>query len=553
MEKFRYGKREETIKLYDENPLKMYLPKDETIFKAVESEIKRYSSFSIKDRLFGKSLLVKPSYLANLIKFISKVNILINEGEIVEENVSKYNILRSFSLVGEGYKGGYGYDYTTAMPFGDSFDAVRRAVWFSLSGAIQDAYEKYSSKFGEIRKARREYDILSKEKKVIDIENDQSVEEELEKMDINLLVDRVIKVSKRMSRYSHIHDTPCSINLTRIVTYFINSEGTKIKMNDFYFYIKIGGLTFDSYGELEIFKAISRKRFDINFDQLEKCGEEVVNALKELINCERIEPGIYPVWMDGPMHAVIWHEGIGHLLERDPSSETFLGKIGKKIAPHFINVECDPTLKDGYGSYKYDDEGVPGQKVKLVENGILKGFLHSRLTAGKIGRSSNGHARAGIDENEVAQCPPPSPRMSNLVIKPTVRFSQRELHRKFMELVRKSGKKYGIYCKGYRSGAVEIESGKNEIHPLEVFKVYSSGKMERIKDAYIISTPHLLINKVVACGEMEKGTGGYCSGSSGVIPTDEFAPSAIFEGIEFAREHKRNERRPFLPKPKSKK
>jgi TldD protein len=209
-------------------------------------------------------------------------------------------------------------------------------------------------------------------------------------------------------------------------------------------------------------------------------------------------------------------------------------------------------LKNGYGSYKYDDEGVPGQKVKLVENGILKGFLHSRLTAGRIGKFSNGHARCGIEEDDL-EFLPPSPRMSNLVIKPTVRLSRGELNRKFVSLISKSPRKCGIYCRGFRGGSVEPESGKNEIYPLEVFRIRDNGVTERVKDAYIIGTPFLLINKIVACGEIEKGAGGYCSAESGRIPTDEIAPSAIFENVEFAREPKRNERRPFLPKPRKSK
>src|SRR3990172_6220537 len=76
----------------------------------------------------------------------------------------------------------------------------------------------------------------------------------------------------------------------------------------------------------------------------------------------------------------------------------FSGKLGKRILPPGTRVYDDPTLLELggrrlWGSYAFDDEGVAGSKVVLVEEGILKTFLMSRTPRKGLERS-NGHGRA---------------------------------------------------------------------------------------------------------------------------------------------------------------
>ena len=74
-------------------------------------------------------------------------------------------------------------------------------------------------------------------------------------------------------------------------------------------------------------------------------------------------------------------------------------KLGQKVASAIVNAVDDPALASGpgkaplYGSYKIDDEGVPAQRVSLIEHGVLKSLLMSRTPRKEIVHS-NGHARA---------------------------------------------------------------------------------------------------------------------------------------------------------------
>jgi hypothetical protein len=75
------------------------------------------------------------------------------------------------------------------------------------------------------------------------------------------------------------------------------------------------------------------------------------------------------------------------------------GAVGHRILPTFIDIIDDPLKRDFNGTqliggYEFDDEGVRAEKVKLVENGVLKNFCQSR-TPTKHSAKSNGHSMSG--------------------------------------------------------------------------------------------------------------------------------------------------------------
>jgi predicted Zn-dependent protease len=78
---------------------------------------------------------------------------------------------------------------------------------------------------------------------------------------------------------------------------------------------------------------------------------------------------------------------------------TLATKLKQKVAAPLLSAADDPTLGSGpgkaalFGAYRVDDEGVPAQRVPLVEHGVLQGLLMTRTPRKEIARS-NGHARA---------------------------------------------------------------------------------------------------------------------------------------------------------------
>ena len=91
------------------------------------------------------------------------------------------------------------------------------------------------------------------------------------------------------------------------------------------------------------------------------------------------------------------------------------------------------------GYFVYDDQGIRGKKVPLVQKGILKNFLLSR-TPVKGFANSNGHGRASNGRAPMA-------RMSNLIIRSENEFSKQELKNLLIQEIKKQNKDFGIIIK----------------------------------------------------------------------------------------------------------
>lgn len=109
------------------------------------------------------------------------------------------------------------------------------------------------------------------------------------------------------------------------------------------------------------------------------------------------------------------HEACGHALEADfimKGTSIFGGKFGKKVASELVTVIDDATMAGKFGTYAFDDEGTPGQKTILIENGILKGFLSDRYNAKLLNIPMSGNGRRENYKHK------PVPRMTNTIIAP---------------------------------------------------------------------------------------------------------------------------------------
>src|SRR3989339_322692 len=109
------------------------------------------------------------------------------------------------------------------------------------------------------------------------------------------------------------------------------------------------------------------------------------------------------------------HEACGHALEADfiyKGTSIYGNNIGKKVASELVTVIDDATIRGKYGTFNFDDEGTPGQKTILIENGILKGFMSDKYNAKLLGIKETGNGRR---ESYLSK---PIPRMTNTIIAP---------------------------------------------------------------------------------------------------------------------------------------
>ncbi len=109
---------------------------------------------------------------------------------------------------------------------------------------------------------------------------------------------------------------------------------------------------------------------------------------------------------------IISHENVGHPSEGDrimgreaaQAGESFWKnlEIGATVGSEYVSVSDDPTIIGSPGYYKYDDEGVPARKRKLMVKGTLNEPLLNRDYGARFNLESNAAARAdGYDREPI--------------------------------------------------------------------------------------------------------------------------------------------------------
>lgn len=125
--------------------------------------------------------------------------------------------------------------------------------------------------------------------------------------------------------------------------------------------------------------------------------------------------GTFTVIMDCPLTGVIAHEVLGHCLEGDAilkKNTVMHDKYHQKVGPEMLTLIDDPTLESGWGSYSYDDEGIPAQRKVLIKNGVVNEFITNSKAALKLGVRCTGGSRSQ------SYLYPPLIRMSDIFIEP---------------------------------------------------------------------------------------------------------------------------------------
>jgi TldD protein len=133
------------------------------------------------------------------------------------------------------------------------------------------------------------------------------------------------------------------------------------------------------------------------------------------LRAAKIPGGRMPVVLSSEAGGTMVHEAIGHGLEADLAlrgMSVYKDRLGERVGSPLVSIADDATLPGKRGSCGMDDEGTPGRRTVLVERGILKGFLHDRLSSMREGTAPTGNGRRESYRHK------PIPRMTNTLILP---------------------------------------------------------------------------------------------------------------------------------------
>jgi TldD protein len=217
---------------------------------------------------------------------------------------------------------------------------------------------------------------------------------------------------------------------------------------------------------------------------------------------------------------VLLHEAVGHGLEGDfnrKGTSAFAGRLGERVAAPGVTVVDDATIPDRRGSLAIDDEGTPGSRTVLIEDGILKGYMQDRMNARLMGMAPTGNGRRESFRHA------PMPRMTN-----TFMLAGRDDPAEIL-----SRAKSGIYASNFGGGQVDITSGKFVFSCTEAYRIENGRLGAPVKGASLIGIGPEVMQRIVAIGNdlaLDEGIGS-CGKGGQSVPAGVGQPTLMIDGL----------------------
>jgi PmbA/TldA metallopeptidase C-terminal domain len=262
------------------------------------------------------------------------------------------------------------------------------------------------------------------------------------------------------------------------------------------------------------------------------------------------------------------------LMDRIGGRSEWSGRIGTRVLPPTASLTDDPTATEFQGQpllggYKVDAEGVPAQKVALVEDGMLRNLLMSRRP-GPDFENSNGHARSAMLSD-------PRPLPSNLSLQSGSELSPADLEKKFLETCKQDGQQWCIEISRMDNPALsslnqqdfsdyigELAGGiaSGERLPLVMYRVnVADGSKELVRGGHIEGLTLRSIRNMDAVGNdasvytyMQNPANGFAGtalgafgSAEGGIPSTIVTPSLLLDEVDIRGFHGEPRRLPLVP------
>jgi predicted Zn-dependent protease len=244
-------------------------------------------------------------------------------------------------------------------------------------------------------------------------------------------------------------------------------------------------------------------------------------------------------------------------------------KRNSKVLPDWITLVDDPS-KDRFGNvpltgqYAVDDEGVPAERVTLVEKGVLKNFLLSREPV-RTFNASNGHGRLpGRFGSETAV-------IGNLFVQTEGGVSDAQLRAKLQERVKAAGLQYGLIIRRMdfpsTANLKELESLGRQLQqngvartlnaPILVYKAYADGREELVRGLRFTEFSAKDLRDITAASDQSFVLNYVNNGSSfnlldvgsDATTSSVICPSLLFDSVELTRAENEGSKLPIVPSP----
>ncbi len=427
--------------------------------------------------------------------------------------------------------------------------AIRSALWAATDVAYKNALDAFARKQAELKQIQTppQADDFSHEPPIISLAAPAQLK--LDEAAWNARVAAASGLYRSDPSVSalalEVEYSVASFEARATTTWLVNSEGTIVRKSASLYQesFGVGTQAADGMHLDRSFATDGKSEADLDSpDAFRKHAVAEIASLADLRNAPVVEEEYHgPVLLSADAGTDI----LRYLLARSVAATRprlgtdartngpFASSFHTRVLPDFMDAIDDPGMKtwDGHsllGAYSVDDEGVPAQAVKLVDAGLLDGYLIGREPVRDFPQS-NGHARATLAGS-------PQPVVGVLKITAQNGVSDDELNQKLLALMKDRG----------ISSAYYVETMGGVLTPRLLYRITADGKRQLVRGAVLDDLDQRALRSSVEAAGKEL----WVDNSAGEVPETVLGPALLFSDATVKRANEKNEKLPFYPPPK---
>jgi predicted Zn-dependent protease len=508
----------------------------------------------------------------------------------VSARVGDYKLDSSNFISEDGFRGFIGPSGTVGID--RDYDSLRQDLWIATDQAFKEAVETYSRKQAYLSSLARQSDID-------DFSHVQPVQH-IEPLVASDWTSRNWEQEARDSSaafraFPQIYESRVTYYLVFTTEYLLTSEGTEVRANHSFAAIESGlnSLADDGMQVSNYYATYAPRPADLpSADGVRKAlnvaGTELMAmraappapdytgpVLFEPRAAAALLAEVLTPSLSGARPPLAFQPVVEQLMSSLGGRSDWSGKVGARVLPAGVTLMDNPAATDYKGAllvggYAIDQEGVPGEKVTLVDEGKLKGLLMSRRPGSDF-EKSNGHGRSAflVDSRPV---------MSNLFFSSAESLSKEDLKKKFLDSCRAEKLEYCIVVRQMDNPSLSLlhqedfsellasfgGNAATDRLPLVVYKIYpADGREEIVRGARISGFSPRMLRNIEGIGNdnvvfnyMQNQTAGVAGTALAAfgtaqngLPASVVAPSLLFEEVEVRGARGEPKHLPLLPEP----
>ncbi len=493
----------------------------------------------------------KPYYLEYRLDDFTTYQAVANYGALTRDDHAHQRIVRVTVRIGD-----YGSDSSSTRgdgtvqlaPEDNDPEALRYALWTATDEAYKGALRAFAAKQAELKRFEKpptEKDFAKAPAEValepvVAMQIDEGEwKRRIEDASNVFETDATLKPAAADLQYSSANVLGFAVN-----RYLVNSEGTVLRhgYSGYSATISIGGQAADGMQLGRDNGTTGARAEDLeSAAAFHARAVADVKSYEELRNAPVVDAEDFhgPVLFSGDAASDVMNKLFVPNVESDRpdlgttarTTGAYQSSLRARVLPDLMNVEDDPLEavfrgKSLVGAYRVDDEGVPAEKVNLVEKGKLVSYLTGRTPIRDF-PISDGHGRAAPGQAAHA-------RAGVIIFSAVNPVPAAEMHAKLVAM-----------AKEQQRDVYEVETLGGELVPRLLYKVHPDGTRQLVRGAVFDE----LDNRSLRSDIVAVGGDAYVNNTLGAVPETTIAPSLLFGDIGVKRATEEQGKLPYYPPP----